>query len=101
MNRFERLQQRNRKATQLQKLQEEEQERESTYFKHTQKAFEHDHGWYCKQTAREKFQECLGSTDLSGSTDEGLRIPVEVGKISAYVPFIKICACCFGITCTF
>ena len=83
--RFERIQERSKKAAERQKLQEAELEREATYRKHTQKAFVHDHGFYCKQTGWNEIERSLGNSDgqnFTRATDEEPTIPAEVGKFA-------------------
>ena len=83
--RFERIQERSKKAAERQKLQEAKLEREATYRKRTQKAFVHDHGFYCKQTGWNEIERSLGNSDgqnFTRATDEEPTIPAEVGKFA-------------------
>ena len=85
LNRFERAQQRRKKATEWDRLQGVEQERDAIYHKRTQKAFVHDHGSYCKPTGWEKM-ESLCNSDRQNFTrliDKELTIPEEVGKFAS------------------
>ena len=84
LDRFERIQERSKKAAEWQKLQAE-LEREATYRKRTQKAFVHDHGFYCKQTGWKEIERSLGNSDgqnFTRATDEEPTIPAEVGKFA-------------------
>ena len=107
LNHFERVQRHVKKAAEQQRLQEIEQERVCTYLRQTQKAFQHDHGFYCKQASSSRVEiETLGICGLDGSntqclidstqclmgTAEEITIPVEVGK-KMIVPHIQNCAC--------
>ena len=85
LNRFERAQQRRKKATEWERLQGVEQERDAAYHKCTQKAFVHDHGSYCKPTGWEEMESLCNSDgqNFARVIDKELTIPVEVGKFAS------------------
>ena len=73
LNRFERAQQRRKKAAEWERLQ------------NTQKAFVHDHGSYCKPTGWEEMESLCNSDgqNFTRVIDKELTIPVEVGKFAS------------------
>ena len=85
LNRFERAQQRRKKATEWERLQGVEQERDAIYHKRTQKAFVYDHGSYCKPTGLEEMESLCNSDgqNFTRVIDKELTIPVEVGKFAS------------------
>ena len=86
LKRFERAQQRRKKATEWERLQRIEQERDAAYHKRAQKAFVHDHGCYCKPIEAKPISTCIESLcspdrlNFARAIDKELTIPVEVGK---------------------
>ena len=83
LNRFERAQRRSRDFTERQRLQDLQIESDSISLRKAQKAFELDHGSYCKQpSSYEVSEHRTVSHEQSCSTEviEELTIPAEVGR---------------------
>ena len=79
LKRFERAQHCRKKATERERLQRVEQERDAAYHKRAHKA----HGCYCKPIEAKPINACIESLcrlNFARAIDKKLTIPVEVGK---------------------